>query len=251
MAARFLSDKLRWLPALSGLIALTMFAYANAAEARDRNLLIAGFQDIVVEGDILVNLVTGKAPSAMASGDRDAIDNLRLSQSGNTLTLLQKTTSNQYGTAKNSAPLSINITNRSVRSIIIRGNGQLRINDMRQTGAGRIRVLGNGLVAIDTVTAGTLDVSIFGNGSVELGKGNVRDARVSIEGNGRYLAADMQSRNFVLTQNGAAETKANVTDLAEISNNGAGSVNITGKGKCTITRKGTGTINCAQFQKGQ
>ncbi len=247
MVARFY--KLKFHAACSlGMAFACMVMFANAAEANDRKLLISSFEDIVVEGNILVNIITDKPPSAIVSGDRSTIDSLYLRQSGNVLTLLQKPDNNS-GNNKNSAPLSINITNRAVRNIIVRGNGQVQINDMRQSGNARIRILGNGQVKIQTMAVGTLDVSISGNGVVALLSGTVGDARVSIDGSGSYLAPQLQNRNLVLTQNGGAETKANVLDHADIINDGAGMITITGKGKCSVKRKGTGVISCTRFDK--
>jgi hypothetical protein len=220
-----------------------------AAQAKERRLLISSFEDIMIEGNVTVNLVTGKPPSAMATGDRNAIDSLSVSQSGETLTLLQRTPSYDNERNRNSSPLTITITNRAVRNIIVRGNGQLQINNLRQAGNVNIRILGNGQVKIDMIAVGNLDVSIFGNGVVALAGGTVRDARVTIDGSGSYLAPQMQNRNLILSQNGGAETKANILDRADINNDGAGSITITGKGKCSVARKGTGVISCANFDK--
>jgi Putative auto-transporter adhesin, head GIN domain len=228
---------------------LLVMVASGSVEAKDRKLLISSFEDIVIEGNLVINLVTGKPPSALASGDRGAIDSLSLRQSDNTLTLLQKTSNTENSRSRDGAPLTITITNRAVRNITVRGNGQVQVNGMRQAGNARIQILGNGKVTIDSIAVGNLDVSISGNGLVALTAGTVREARVTIDGSGSYLAPQMQNRNLILSQNGGAETKANVVDHADIVNDGAGTITITGKGKCSIARRGTGTINCMNYDK--
>jgi hypothetical protein len=234
---------------LIGAVSIILLLSPGVVQAKERKLLISSFQDIIIEGDLIVTVITGKSPSATASGDRNAIDSLRLSQSGNKLTLIQKNPGGSNATMANSAPLTITITNRALRDITIRGNGQLTVNAIRQSGNSRIRLLGSGQVMIDSVAIGNMDVSISGNGMVAIARGAVRDARVSIDGSGSYNAPNTQHKKLTLAQNGGAETNAKVLDYADISNDGAGNVTITGKGKCNVSRKGSGSINCAHFDK--
>lgn len=219
----------------------------SASQAKDRKLLISSFEDIVVEGDLIVNIITGKSPSAIASGDRNAIDSLRMSQSADQLTLTQTNIIYANDSARNNSPLSITITNRSLRNITMRGSGQLTINDLRQTGYSRIKIFGSGQVTISRVAISALDVAISGNARLSLGSGKIRDAKVSIDGSGGYIAAGVDHGILSLSQNGAAETTANVLDRASISNSGAGIITITGKGKCDISRSGIGSIKCTKI----
>jgi Putative auto-transporter adhesin, head GIN domain len=243
MQPRALCHKLIWA------VGITLLLLPGTIQAKERKLLISSFQDIIIEGDLIVSVMTGKSPSAIASGDRDAIDSLRLSQSGNKLTLSQKNAGSGNSRMPNSTPLTITITNRALRDVTIRGNGQLTVNAIRQPGNSRIRLLGSGQVMIDSVAIGNMDVSIAGNGTVTIGSGAVRDARVSIDGSGSYNAPGTQHKKLILSQNGGAETNADVLEYADISNDGAGNVTITGKGKCNILRKGSGSISCAHFEK--
>ncbi len=230
-------------------LCLLSFCIPTASQAKDRKLLVSSFEDIVVEGDLIVNIITGKSPSAIASGDRNAIDSLRMSQSGDQLTLIQTNAVYSNEGARNNAPLSITITNRSLRNVTMRGSGRLTINDLRQSGTSHIKIFGSGQVTITRVAISTLDVAIIGNAQLSLGSGKIRDAKVTIDGSGGYIAAGVDHIILSLSQNGGAETKANVLDRANISNNGAGSVTITGKGKCDIARNGIGSINCANVAK--
>jgi Putative auto-transporter adhesin, head GIN domain len=228
-------------------LCLLSFYAPSASQAKDRKLLISSFEDIVVEGDLIVNIITGKSPSAIACGDREAIDSLRMSQSGDQLTLTQANTTYSNNTARNSGPLSITITNRSLRNITMRGSGQLTVNELRQTGNSRIKLFGSGQITITRVTIGAMDVAISGNARLSIGSGKVRDATVAIDGSGGYIAAMVDHNMLSLSQNGGAETIANVLDRASINNNGAGNVTITGKGKCDISRAGIGSIKCANL----
>ncbi len=228
-------------------LSVLSFCLPSVSQAKDRKLLISSFEDIVVEGDLIVNIITGKSPSAIASGDRNAIDTLRMSQSGDQLTLTQTNAVYSNEGARNAAPLSITITNRSLRNVTMRGSGQLTINELRQTGNSRIKLFGSGQINIARVTISALDVAISGNARLSIDSGKIRDAKVTIDGSGGYIAAGVEHSILSLSQNGGAETTAKVLDRANISNSGAGIVTITGKGKCDISRAGIGSINCTNF----
>jgi hypothetical protein len=230
-------------------IALLSFAMPSVSQAKERKILISSFKDIVVEGDLIVNIVTGKSVGAFASGDKDGIESLRISQSSDQLKLTKKPSSNANGGGASALPLTLTISNRALRNITIRGNGVVQVNSLRQTGNSSIKIYGSGQVSIDNMSSNIMDVAISGSGRLAIGGGSVRDARVSIDGSGSYMAEALNHKILSLSQNGGSEAAANVSDSATISNNGAGNVNILGKGKCTIARTGTGTVNCASAKK--
>jgi hypothetical protein len=227
--------------------ALLSFCMPSVCQAKERKILISSFKDIVVEGDVIVNIETGKSVGAVASGDKDSIESLRISQSSDQLKLTKKPSGNSSGPS--ALPLTLTISNRAVRNITIRGNGAVHVNSLRQTGNSSIKIYGSGQVSIDNMSSNIMDVAISGSGRLAIGGGTVRDARVSIDGSGSYMAEALNHKILSLSQNSGSEAVASVSDSATISNNGAGTVNILGKGKCIIARTGTGTVNCASAKK--
>ena len=66
----------------SVLCVTTALAAAGPASAEERKMLVGSFEDIQVFGDINVEILTGKSPTARATGDKHVIDGLKLERSG-------------------------------------------------------------------------------------------------------------------------------------------------------------------------
>ena len=232
----------------SRICALVLFAVAGStpANAIERKLLIASFENIVVVGDITVVVETGKAPSARASGDRRVLDSLKLERTGTTLRVrLQDVVNNEKGIPF-TEPLLVTITNREVRDIVMSGNGKLSVSEIKQIDGSRILINGGGELNIGRVLADRFTVNVAGNGKLNVNGGAVRDSRVTITGGGEYQGANLTTRKLRIEHNGNATTLATVTEDAEIFNSGSGSITIGGRGTCFIKKAGAAAINCAK-----
>ena len=227
-------------------IAAIFAALPQSANAIERKLLIASFENIVVIGDITVVVETGKAPSARASGDRRVLDSLKLERTGTTLRIrLQDVGNNEKGIAF-TQPLLVTITNREVRDIVMSGNGKLSVSEIKQIDASKILINGGAELTIGRVVADRLTVNLVGNGKLDINGGAVRDSRVTISGNGKYKADGLATRKLRLEHNGNATTSATVAEETEIFNSGSGSIAIGGTGTCFIKKAGAAAINCAK-----
>jgi hypothetical protein len=241
-----------WRGAITGLILAGLASAAPAQSNRpiERKLLVASFENIVVIGDINVTVLTGKAPSAIASGDKRVLESLKLERVGTTLRVrLQDVVNNNKGIPI-TAPLSVRLTTQDIKDITLSGNGNLTVSEVKQQDLVRLLLAGNGSVNIARLVADQFSAQINGNGKIELGGGTVREGRVAINGAGGFEGAKAQMRKLRLEHNGNAISTATVEEQTEIFNEGLGNISIGGKGTCFIKKAGAAAINCAKIDSG-
>jgi Putative auto-transporter adhesin, head GIN domain len=236
-----------------GFIAVLTMAGAGLAQAGrpiERKLLVGSFENIQVIGDIAVDVQTGKAPSAIASGDKRVLESLKLERIGTTLRVrLQDVVNNDRGVPI-TAPLRVRLTTQAIRDITLSGNGTLAVSEVRQQDLVRMLIAGNGSVSVGRLIADQFAATINGNGRIELGGGSVRDGRVTIDGAGGFDGAKAPMRNLRIEHIGNAVSTATVSEDSEIVNRGAGNITIGGKGKCFIKQAGAAAISCARIDTG-
>jgi hypothetical protein len=238
-----------WAIAVMLELAVTMF-YAQNARAAERTFLMGSFDDIIVIGDMQVNLTTGKAPSAKASGDAKMLDALRIERTGMTLKIRMQQVLNNDKNVQATGPFIVNITNRHVRNIALRGNAVIKINAISEQARAQIGIDGGGTIEVGRLNADTLNIDLSGSGKIAVLGGKVRLARVVVKGNGTYQASALSSRTLNLTHDGNANSSASVEEKADIINTGSGSIKIAGKGLCFISKAGAASITCSHLGTG-
>lgn len=219
------------------------------AHAAKQKLLIGGFQDVVIDGDMQVSILTGKAPSGTATGERRILDLLRTDRQSDVLTIRLQRPMNNDIAIRQTEPLVITLSAGAIRNVVLRGNAKLRVSAIDQDDSSKITLNGGGEIIVDKLNADRLVVNISGTGKVAIGGGKTRDTAVQIEGASIYDSANLKSRKFTLSQNGNATSSAQVEEGAIISNAGAGSITITGNAECFIRKAGSATINCPSDKK--
>lgn len=233
-----------------GALILLAVVGSSPADAIERKLLVASFENIVVIGDIDVTVTTGKAPSAIASGDKRVLESLKLERVGTTLRVrLQDIINNNKGVPI-TEPLKVVLTTRAIKDITVSGNGKLAITNVQQQNLVRMLLAGNGSVTIGSLIADQFTATINGNGKIDIGGGTVRDARVTIDGAGGFEGAKVKMRKLRLEHIGNAISTATVEEGTDIYNRGSGNISIGGKGTCFIKEAGGAAINCAKIDTG-
>jgi Putative auto-transporter adhesin, head GIN domain len=233
----------------SAMLLLVAMLTPQLAFAEQRKLLVGGFNDIVIDGDMSVNIMTGKGASAKATGDRWILDLLKLDRVSETLYIRVQQTASDQNTVRIKQPLVITLTNQSIRSIKLRGNAKLTVNNIESDGVARIYVDGGGSVDIGRMKTDKLDVAMSGSGQVTIGAGSARETALQMQGAGIYDAKNLKTRKFRLEQNGNATVSANVEESAQLANTGSGTITITGNAECFIRRAGSAIITCPRESK--
>jgi hypothetical protein len=224
---------------------------SQSADAAERKLLVANFENIVVIGDITVDVQTGKSASGKATGDQRVLDSLKLERTGTTLRVrLQDIINNRKGVPI-SLPLRVVLTTPQIRDVALSGNGQVTVSEIKQPDASRLAIAGGGKVTVTRLIADQFSAKIDGNGKIDIGGGIARDNRVTIVGAGEYQGTKLQARKLRLEHDGNATSFATVAEGTEIYNRGSGNMTISGTGTCFIKLAGAAIINCAKIDGGK
>jgi hypothetical protein len=217
----------------------------TSASAADQRFSIGNYNELIVEGDIVVNLETGKAPSAKAQGPRDKLGALRVERQGNVLRI--RSVGLQSGQS-DKGPVTIAVTGRDIKRIALIGSGRINATALNADTA-RVELRGSGTIDVANLKAFRFVIMIAGNGRVNVAKGEVVNTELAIDGGANVISAGLVTQNLKLVQNGPASTLMTVSNNAEINNTGAGSITIEGNGTCQVRKAGSATINCKKERK--
>jgi hypothetical protein len=226
---------------------LATFAWLAAASvsAADQRFSIGNYDELIVEGDIIVNLQTSKAPSAKAQGPRDRLGALRVERQGNVLRI--RSVGLQSGQS-DKGPVTIAVTGRDIKRLALIGSGKINA-DALNADTTRIELRGSGSIDIASLKAFRVVSFIAGNGRLNIAKAEVVNTELAIDGSANFISAGFVTQNLKLAQNGPASTLVTVSNNAEINNTGAGSITIEGNGTCNVRKAGSATINCKKERK--
>lgn len=225
-------------------------AFAQSNRPIERKLLVGSFENIQLIGDISVEIQTGKAPSAVASGDKRVLESLRLERVGTTLRVrLQDIINNEKGVPI-TAPLKLMLSTQAIKDMTVSGSGTLKVSEVKTPNASRMLIAGNGSVSIGRLIADQFTADIDGNGKIIISGGVTRDARVTLDGAGTFDSANLKMRKLRLEHIGNAVSSATVDEGTDIYNSGTGNITIGGKGTCFIKQAGGAAIDCAKIDKG-
>lgn len=229
---------------LAAFALFAMVLVSPLASAAEQRFTVGNFDEVIVEGDIIVNLVSGKAPSAIGKGPQGKLGALRVDRQGKVLRI--RSSGMQSG-RRETGPVTVNLTGRDIKRLALIGSGKITADNLDRDTV-RIEMRGSGVITIGNLKAFRLVTMIAGNGILNITKGEVINSEVAIDGGASVVASGLSVQNLKLVHNGPASTLMTVNNTAEINNNGAGSVTVEGAGTCIIRKAGTGTINCKKVQ---
>ena len=216
-------------------------AFAAPANASERKFMVSSFDKLIVEGDLTVQLVTGKAPSAKATGEKRAVDTVNVERSGTTVTVRYRPT--PASRSKTGEPVLLTLTTHSIGTIILRGSAVMTADTIKSPNA-RIEIIGAGSLTLDDIKSDRLISIVQGSAKLAIAKGAVASGDVLIDGAADVAAPELIFNELRLTQNGQAKSLLRAEKKVEISTAGSGSVEILGKATCFIRQAGNAKIRC-------
>ena len=222
------------------ILATVAMLTAASVSAADQRFSVGSYDELIVEGDITVNLETGKAPSAKAQGPRDKLGALRVERQGKVLRI--RSIGLQSGQS-DTGPVTIAVTGRDIKRIALIGSGKINATAL-DADTTRIELRGSGSIDVASLKSFRLITMIAGNGRLNIAKADVMNTELAIDGSANFISAGFVTQNLKLVQNGPASTLMTVSNNAEINNTGAGSITIEGNGTCNVRKAGAATINC-------
>jgi hypothetical protein len=224
------------LPAL--LLALTLAAPASAAT---RNFGINSFDRIRVEGPYKVTLTVGVAPFARATGSPAALDAVAVEVQGRTLVVHSSLSWGGGYPGRYNGPVEIAIGTHELTQAWLNGSGSLAIDRVKGL-TFDLSVLGSGSAGIERAEVDQLRISVAGTASAVLA-GHAGKLNVNVRGISALDAAGLVAKDAVLSADGAATVKANVTNSATIFGLGPATFTITGNPACTSRLSGSATVS--------
>ena len=142
---------------------------------------------------------------------------------------------------KTREPVTYHLTIMQLTGIDLAGAGQVQVAQL-STDQFRINGKGAGAVAIESLTANTLDLTASGNVQVEIA-GTVDSQTVSVSDTAHYTAGDLDSRLASVTASGASQVTINVTESLEAHVSGAARVEYIGNPAVTQDISGVGSLS--------
>ncbi len=229
------------------LAALALVTANTPAEAATKTFLIGSFDELIVEGDIIVKLDNMKSPSARASGDHNLVEALKIERNGLTVRVHIQDYEGTTQKAKIGQPLVVTLGGRGVRKVSVDGNSQLDINQIRAPGlVVTLKMAGAGQINIGKIESDRMDASLAGTGGINILSGKVRAARFSVSGSGKMDAPKLSLMQANLFQQGNASTHLLANEKVEITNSGAGDIRVDGSATCFVRQPGSAKIVCGK-----
>lgn len=229
------------------LVALALpLMLADTASAAERRFALSDFDKIRVEGDVAVDVRSGRTLGARASGDARALEALTLTVQNGTLYIRRARSTapverRQQAGAPEAVP-QVLVDARAVHSFALLGNGSARID--RLGGARPVATMdGNGSVEIGRVEAEVLALNVNGSGSLKV-SGTAERARAVMLGDGLIEGTGLAVAALDLNSEGPVRAMVEVNGPARISARGGADIAIAGAPQCTVRQIGTNDVRC-------
>ena len=223
------------------LLAAGIAVLAAPASAATRNFVITGFEKVRVDGPFKVNLTTGVAPFATATGSPQALDRVAVEVRGNTLVVHSNLDSWGGYPGKDSGPVEISLGTHDLSAAWLNGSGAIAIDRVRGLSFD-LSVQGSGAGQIGQVSVDQLNVSVVGTASAKLA-GQAAKMTAVIRGISTLDAAALATKDATLGADGAATIAANVDNSVTVDATGPATVNIAGGPSCTLRVSGSASVS--------
>lgn len=223
--------------------AFAIAALATPAEAAERRYSVTSFERIEVEGPFQVVLATGRAGSAHAVGDQQAIDRVSIEVQGRVLKVRQNRSSwGGYPGESGGGALQIKLSTHELTSAAVSGSGSIDI-DKAKAMHFDVSVAGSGRIAIGKVQADTLVLGLVGSGKLAVA-GTAKSLRATISGAGDLAGEGLLVDDANVKADTAGTIKLGVKRAITLNATGSGDVEIAGSPACTVKASGSGRIAC-------
>jgi hypothetical protein len=216
--------------------ALTAFP----ALAADRNYSVTSFDRIRLDGPYKVQLVTGVAPFARASGSQQALDGVAIDVQGRTLIVRANRSSWGGYPGKQPGPVEISVGTHDLSAAYLNGPGGLSIDKIRGLSF-ELSIQGSGAVNVAKVDVDQLKVGISGAGSTTLA-GRSPKMTAIVRGTSLFDASALIAKDIVVGAEGPAIVKVHASSSAKIDTIGTGTIEVSGSPACTVKATGSATV---------
>ena len=212
---------------------------ASAAHAAERRFPVSGFDRVEAAGADDVTITTGRAASAVATGDADRLERLDIRVEGGVLKIGYKRSDWKFWER---GKAHIAITLPELHGVKLAGSGNVtadRSNGSRFEGV----LSGSGDLSLGQVQTRELALDIAGSGTVTAA-GHCDSAKLSIAGSGDMKLGGLQCATLAANVAGSGDIDVRATGTAALSIMGSGDIRVRGGARCTTAKRGSGSVDC-------
>jgi len=219
-----------------------LIALAAPANAATRNFGITSFTRIRVDGPFKVNVATGVAPFARASGpSQTALDRVAIDVQGDTLVIHSNVSSWTAFPGQDAGPVEVSVGTHDLTNAWLNGAGSLVIDRVKGLNFA-LSVQGSGGAEIGAVDADQVNVGVVGSASAKLA-GAARKLTAVVRGIATLDGARLAAHDATIGAEGAATIDANVSDSVTIDSSGSATIRLAGRPSCTVKATGSPSIS--------
>jgi len=224
-------------------IMLAFFVVASSpALAAERRFTVTDFDKVQVDGPFEVILTTGKAASAMASGDLQALDRVSVETIGRTLRVKPNRSAWGGYPGEGPGPVRITLSAHEIRSATVTGPGKLSIDRVKAMRVD-LGLSGSGSISVTRLEADVAGVDLIGSGTIEIG-GAVKSLRVTVQGSGDLNAQRLTVQDAQIFSETSGTVDLIVKNSAKLRSAGSGDIFVAGTPACTVEAIGSGRVVC-------
>ncbi len=203
-----------------------------------RTISVEDFTGVKLSKAFDIVISQGDVQEIVAEGHENIINDLEIDVSGNTANFdLEKKCYSRYD-------LTVYVTVTDLSAVIIKGSGDIVINEFLNLENLEITIKGSGDIraAGDLEIAGATDVSIEGSGDIYL-QGTTETQNLTITGSGEYSAYNFISENCYITIKGSGDCEVYANSILDVYITGSGDVSYMGNPTVTTDIHGSGDVN--------
>lgn len=231
----------------SSLLAFTVIALSaspDALQAAERRYSINDFDEVRVVGSHVVDIQIARGTAVSATGDAQALDGITVETQGRTLVIQSVQSSLSTWTQSAKGAVRVQVTVPQIKTVRVEGGGSVNVAELRgpQTYAS---VAGSGGITVARVNSDRAFIRLAGSGRLTL-SGSVKNLEINAKGPGDVSAEQLAASDIKIVTAGSGRVTAQASRSADVTQNGAGEIVVTGKPACTVQNLGTGTVTCGE-----
>lgn len=216
----------------------------SSALAAEKRYALSDFDHVQVFGPFQVTITAGRATSVTAIGNAQAIDMASVISSGGILTIQTRTRSRSSWKDDPQAPARIVIIVPQLKSVRLLGSGSVSVAEIRGISS-NVTLNGGGQLTVARLTSDVADVFLSGSGRVTLG-GTAKAFNANVSGSGDLDASKLTASDIKIVSATSGRISAKALRSANVKQNGAGEVVVSGTMSCLVENAGAGTVSCGR-----
>jgi hypothetical protein len=216
-------------------------APAAAAPVTSRTFSVTGFDRIRIDGPFKVELATGVAPYARATGTAAALDGVDVDVEGRTLVVRPSKVAWGGYPGQGRGPVAIMIGTHDLSTAWINGSGMLDIDKIKGLSFD-LSVQGAGSAAIGNAAVDQMKIGLSGSGTVRIA-GTAPKLTAIVRGTSVLDGSALNVKDAVIGAEGMPTVRATVSGTAKVDANGLASVELGGAPACEVKTMGSATVS--------